>query len=125
MAWGILLIDHDCHSQNWFSRCLYVVGNHIFQRIGDTASGPCNAASGWVGSCVITIKRRRDHRRGLAMKWDVPIRPIESGPLTNREIRELDAFLLAEDGLEYPMDFYTFSGALFRPFQFFDHTGSV
>jgi hypothetical protein len=31
------------------------------------------------------------------MKWDMPIRPIESGPLTDREIKELDAFLLAED----------------------------
>jgi hypothetical protein len=44
------------------------------------------------------------------MKWDMPIRPIESGPLTSREIKELDAFLLAEDGLENPMDFYTFDG---------------
>src|SRR5436309_3294793 len=42
------------------------------------------------------------------MKWDLPIRPIESGPLTSREIGELDAFLLAEDSLENPMDFYTF-----------------
>ena len=41
------------------------------------------------------------------MKWDMPIRPIESGPLTDRETGELDAFLLAEDGLENPMDFYT------------------
>ena len=44
------------------------------------------------------------------MKWDMPIRPIESGPLTDREIEELNAFLLAEDGLENPMDFYTFDG---------------
>jgi hypothetical protein len=44
------------------------------------------------------------------MKWDMPIRPIESGPLTDREIGELDAFLLAEDNLENPMDFYTFDG---------------
>src|SRR5260370_16688262 len=44
------------------------------------------------------------------MKWDMPVRPIESGPLTDREIEELDAFLLAEDGLENPMDFYTFDG---------------
>jgi len=35
-------------------------------------------------------------RQGFAMKWDMPIRPIESGPLTNREIKELNAFLLAE-----------------------------
>jgi hypothetical protein len=34
------------------------------------------------------------------MKWDMPVRPIETGPLTNREIEELDAFPLAEDGLE-------------------------
>jgi len=44
------------------------------------------------------------------MKWDMPIRSIESGPLTGREIRELHGFLLAEDGLEHPMDFYTFDG---------------
>ena len=44
------------------------------------------------------------------MKWDMPIRPIESGPLTDREIEELHAFLLAEDGLENPMDFFTFDG---------------
>jgi uncharacterized protein len=59
----------------------------------------------WVSFCAITIKRRRDHR--FPMKWDMPIRPIESGPLTSREIKELDTFLLAEDGLENPMDFYT------------------
>jgi uncharacterized protein len=44
------------------------------------------------------------------MKWDMPMRPIENGPLTDREIGELDAFLLDEDGLEHPMDFYTFDG---------------
>ena len=47
---------------------------------------------------------------GLAMKWDLPIRPIQSGPLTNREIEELSAFLLAEDGLENAMDVSTFDG---------------
>ena len=36
------------------------------------------------------------------MTWDMPIRPIESGPLSNREIKELHAFLLAEDELENP-----------------------
>jgi uncharacterized protein YecA (UPF0149 family) len=35
----------------------------------------------------------------------MPIRPVESGPLTSREIKELDGFLLVEDGLENPMDF--------------------
>ena len=44
------------------------------------------------------------------MKWNLPIRPIESGPLTDREIEELDAFLLGEDSLENAMDFYTFDG---------------
>src|SRR3974390_501551 len=44
------------------------------------------------------------------MKWDMPIRPIESGPLTDQEIEELHAFLLAEDGPEHPIDFYTFDG---------------
>jgi uncharacterized protein len=73
------------------------------------ASGPCNAVKDWVGSCITTIKRRREQRPGLAMKWDMPIRPIESGPLTRREIKELDGFLLAED-LKNPMDFFTFDG---------------
>src|SRR5260370_33741665 len=72
------------------------------------ASSPCDVVKDWVGSCAITIKRRRDPRRGFAMKWDMPIRPIETGPLTDREIEELHACLLAEDGLEHPMDFYTF-----------------
>ena len=31
-------------------------------------------------------------------------------PLENKEIKELDAFLLADDGLEDPMDFFTFDG---------------
>ena len=57
-----------------------------------------------MGCCAITIKRQRDLRQGFAMKWDMPIRLIESGPLTDREIKELNAFLLAEDGLENPMD---------------------
>ena len=70
----------------------------------------CDVVKDWAGCCVITIKRRRDQRQGRTMKWDMPIRPIESGPLTDREIEELDAFLLAEDGLENPMDFYTFDG---------------
>src|SRR5262245_3587319 len=73
------------------------------------ASSLCDVGKDWAGCCAITIKRRRD-RRGLAMKRDMPIRPIASGPLTVREIGELDAFLLAEDGLENPMDFYTFDG---------------
>ena len=44
------------------------------------------------------------------MKWDMPIRPIKSGPLMDREINELHRFLLTEDGLEHPMDLYTFDG---------------
>jgi uncharacterized protein len=44
------------------------------------------------------------------MKWDMPIRPIEAGPLTDREIEEVNTFLLAEDGLDHPMDFYTLDG---------------
>jgi uncharacterized protein len=43
---------------------------------------------------------------GLAM------RPIKSGPLTNREIKELDAFLLANDSLENAMDVSTLDGFL-------------
>jgi hypothetical protein len=33
------------------------------------------------------------------MKWYMPVRPIESGPVTSREIKELDAFRHAENGL--------------------------
>jgi uncharacterized protein len=44
------------------------------------------------------------------MTWDVPIRPLQDGPLSNKEIEELDAFLPADDGLEDPMDFFTFDG---------------
>jgi len=44
------------------------------------------------------------------MPDDGQVEPIESGPLSNREIKELHAFLLAEDGLENPMDFFTFDG---------------
>src|ERR1035441_1050406 len=43
---------------------------------------------------------------GLAMG------PIKSGPLTNREIKELDAFLLADDSLENAMDVSTLDGFL-------------
>jgi uncharacterized protein len=32
------------------------------------------------------------------------MRPIKSGPLTNQEIEELDAFLLSDDDLENAMD---------------------
>jgi uncharacterized protein len=48
--------------------------------------------------------------RKLAMLSDRPIRPLQNGPLTSKEIKELDRFLLAEDGLEDPMDFFTFDG---------------
>ena len=44
------------------------------------------------------------------MTWDIPIRPLENGPLSNKEIKELDRFLMAEDGLKDPMDFFTFDG---------------
>jgi hypothetical protein len=46
----------------------------------------------------------------LAMTWGMPIRPLQNGPLSNKEIKELDAFLLADDGLEDPMDFFSFDG---------------
>jgi uncharacterized protein len=48
----------------------------------------------------------------VVIKWDWPMRPIESGPLTNREIKELDAFLLADDSLENAMDVSTLDGFL-------------
>jgi yecA family protein len=48
----------------------------------------------------------------VVMKWDWPMRPIKSGPLTNWEIEELDVFLLADDGLENAMDVSTFDGFL-------------
>ena len=38
------------------------------------------------------------------MNWDLPVRPIQSGPLTDREIEELNAFLLADDDLDNAMD---------------------
>ena len=44
------------------------------------------------------------------MIWDMPIRPLQNGPLSSKEIKELDRFLLADDGLEDPMDFFTFDG---------------
>ena len=44
------------------------------------------------------------------MTWDLPIRAIESGPLTDREIEELNAFLHADDSLENAMDVSTFDG---------------
>src|SRR5260370_37550793 len=66
-------------------------------------------ATGWARA-LLPSRGGVISRQGLAMKWDMPVRPIESGPLTDREIEELDAFLLAEDGLENPMDFYTFDG---------------
>ena len=37
---------------------------------------------------------------------------IKSGPLTNREIEKLDAFLLSGGGLENAMDVFTFDGFL-------------
>ena len=36
-------------------------------------------------------------RQVVVMKWDWPMRPIKSGPLTNWEIEELDVFLLADE----------------------------
>ena len=44
------------------------------------------------------------------MNWEMPVRPIESGPLTDQEVEELNAFWLAEDGLENAMDVSTFDG---------------
>lgn len=44
------------------------------------------------------------------MTRDMPIRPLQNGPLSNQEIKELNRFLLAEDGLDDPMDFFTFDG---------------
>src|SRR5260370_7727995 len=66
-------------------------------------------ATGWAPA-LLPSRGGVISRQGFAMKWDMPIRPIESGPLTDREIEELHAFLLAEDGLENPMDFFTFDG---------------
>jgi len=40
------------------------------------------------------------------------MRLIKSGPLTNREIEKLDAFLLSGGGLENAMDVFTFDGFL-------------
>ena len=51
-------------------------------------------------------------RQVVVIKWDWPMRPIKSGPLTNREIKEPDAFLLADDSLENAMDVSTLDGFL-------------
>jgi uncharacterized protein len=40
------------------------------------------------------------------------MRPIKSGPLTNQEIEELDAFLLSDDDLENAMDVSSLDGFL-------------
>jgi hypothetical protein len=40
------------------------------------------------------------------------MRLIKSGPLTNREIEKLDAFLLSDGGLENAMDVSTLDGFL-------------
>jgi hypothetical protein len=53
-----------------------------------------------------------------------PERKPESGPLTDREIEELDAFLLAEDGLENGASASLQRPPYFRPFQYFGHTAS-
>jgi len=45
-------------------------------------------------------------------QMDWPMRSIKSGSLTNREIEELDAFLLADDSLENAMDVSTLDGFL-------------
>jgi len=42
------------------------------------------------------------------------MRLIKSGPLTNREIEKLDAFLLSGGGLENAMDVFTFEGSSAR-----------
>jgi hypothetical protein len=72
--------------------------------------GLCNVASGSAGSCGITIKKPRDQPKGFRDEWDMPVRPIESGPLTDQEVEELNAFWLAEDDLENEMDVSTFDG---------------
>src|SRR6266851_2326879 len=64
---------------------------------------------GWA-STLLPSRGSIIRQQSFAMKWDLPIRPIQSGPLTDREIEELNAFLLAGEGLEHPMDFYTFDG---------------
>ena len=75
------------------------------------AKDRCNAVKGWVDSCVITIKRQREQPTGgFAMKLDLPIRPVQSGPLTDREIEELNGFLLTDEGLDNAMDVSTFDG---------------
>jgi hypothetical protein len=73
---------------------------------------PCNAARGWAGSCAITIKKPRDFSTGRRDQMGLAMRPIKSGPLSNREIKELDAFLLADDSLENAMDVSTLDGFL-------------
>ena len=61
---------------------------------------------------LLPSRSRVIFRQVVVIKWDWPMRPIKSGPLTNREIKELDAFLLADDSLENAMDVSTLDGFL-------------
>ena len=63
-------------------------------------------------STLLPSRSRVIFRQVVVIKWDWPMRPIKSGPLTNREIKELDAFLLADDSLENAMDVSTLDGFL-------------
>src|ERR1017187_1984633 len=67
--------------------------------------------AGWA-SALLPSRSRVICRQVAVIKWDWPMRPIKSGPLTNREIKELDAFLLADDNLENAMDVSTLDGFL-------------
>jgi hypothetical protein len=83
------------------------------------APGTCNAVSDWVGSCVITIKRRLDRAQGSILNSGTP--PRRSG---DREAAEDLCDPLSQ--LTRPVSLPTRYDLQVRPpFQFFDHAGSA
>src|SRR5262249_18341301 len=82
-----------------------------------TARGPCNAASDWVGSCAITIKRQRDRTP------KVPSRTLT--PRCDRAIEEAaaDALLAVVPTPALRKLATSCQLQVLPPFQFFDHTG--
>src|ERR1700686_2319954 len=76
-----------------------------------TARGLCNAASDWVGSCAITIKRRPDRTPKVSSRALIP--PLRSGDRGKRLPRRCPKSGAWVSFLNY---------RFFRPLQFFDHT---
>src|ERR1700691_1771554 len=82
--------------------------------------GLCNAARDWVGSCAITIKRRRD-RTPSPVQSRTRTPPRRSGDRGGRGTP-----LLSVVASQAPGKLATLQGLkVLLPFQFFDHTGST